>query len=346
MSALTPASEVMLRHSDEFIQRRVIFAGDLQDALPAQFEAAEVRVHTNQYHHWQLLSNTLEDNVQFGLLADADFLAQSDTLIYYWPKSKQEAQFQLANLLSMLPIGTDIFIVGENRCGVRSAEEMLSDFATLTKIDSAHRCGLYHARLDKQPEFDPEGWWHSYQVDDVTIKTLPGVFSKDALDSGSYLLLSTFNEPFKGRVLDVGCGAGVLASVLSKQSPKIKWTLSDVSAAAIEASRATLAANEIEAEVIASNVYSDIQGRFDMIISNPPFHDGLQTSFHAAEMLIRGATGHLHVGGKLRIVANSFLPYPALLDAAFGSHEVLAQNGRFKVYQATVGRAPRAKAKR
>lgn len=62
-----------------------------------------------------------------------------------------------------------------------------------------------------------------------------------------------------------------------------------------------------------------------MIISNPPFHDGLQTSFHAAEMLIRGATGHLHVGGKLRIVANSFLPYPALLDAAFGSHEVLTR---------------------
>lgn len=119
-----------------------------------------------------------------------------------------------------------------------------------------------------------------------------------------------------------------------------------MSAAAIDASRATLAANDIEAEVIASNVYSDIQGRFDMIISNPPFHDGLQTSFHAAEMLIRGATGHLHVGGKLRIVANSFLPYPALLDAAFGSHEVLAQNGRFKVYQATVGRAPRAKTKR
>lgn len=40
MSALTPASEVILRHSDEFIARHVLFAGDLQDALPAQFDAA------------------------------------------------------------------------------------------------------------------------------------------------------------------------------------------------------------------------------------------------------------------------------------------------------------------
>ncbi|ELI8097147.1 16S rRNA (guanine(1207)-N(2))-methyltransferase RsmC [Yersinia enterocolitica] len=341
MSALTPASEVILRHSDEFIARHVLFAGDLQDALPAQFDAAGIRVHTNQYHHWQLLNNTLDENVQFGLVATPETVATCDTLVYYWPKSKQEAQFQLANLLSLLPVGCDVFVVGENRSGVRSAEEMLSEFAQLTKIDSARRCGLYHGRLDKQPEFDADAWWESYQVGDVIVKTLPGVFSRDSLDSGSHLLLSTFSEPFKGSVLDVGCGAGVLACVLAQQSPKIKWTLSDVSAAAIEASRATLAANNIEAQVIASNVYSDIKGRFEMIISNPPFHDGIQTSLTAAEMLIRGATAHLHVGGKLRIVANSFLPYPALLDAAFGSHEVLAQNGRFKVYQATVGRPPR-----
>lgn len=98
MSALTPASEVMLRHSDEFIERRVLFAGDLQDSLPAQFEAADVRVHTQQYHHWQLLNRTMGDNVQFGLTVDPAFVANCDTLVYYWPKSKQEAQFQLCNI--------------------------------------------------------------------------------------------------------------------------------------------------------------------------------------------------------------------------------------------------------
>lgn len=173
------------------------------------------------------------------------------------------------------------------------------------------------------------------------MKTLPGVFSRDGLDVGSSLLLSTLEKHMKGKVLDIGCGAGVMASVLSRLSPKVKLTLSDVNAAAVESSRATLAANGIEGEVIVSNVYSDITGRFDMIISNPPFHDGLQTSLTAAETLIRGALKHLPIGGSLRIVANAFLPYPDILDATFGSHEVLAQNGRFKVYQATVGRPPR-----
>ncbi|MGO3399334.1 MAG: 16S rRNA (guanine(1207)-N(2))-methyltransferase RsmC, partial [Serratia proteamaculans] len=262
MSALTPASEVMLRHSDEFIERRVLFAGDLQDALPAQFEAADVRVHTQQYHHWQLLNRAMGDNVQYGLTVDAAFVAECDTLIYYWPKSKQEAQFQLCNILALLPVGTDVFVVGENRSGVRSADQMVEDYATLVKIDSARRCGLYHGRLDTQTEFNLEDWWESYQLHDLEVKTLPGVFSRDGLDVGSSLLLSTLDKHMKGKVLDVGCGAGVMASVLSKLSPKMKLTLSDVNAAAIESSRATLAANGIEGEVIVSNVYSDITGRF------------------------------------------------------------------------------------
>jgi len=341
MSALTPASEVLLRHIDEFTGRRVLFAGDLQDDLPTDFDAEEVRVHTNQYHHWQMLSKSLQENVQFGLLADAEFIAPSDLLIYYWPKSKQEAKFQLFNLLSQLPVGIDVFVIGENRSGVRSAETILEGLCELSKVDSARRCGLYHGRLEQQPEFDPEGWWQDYMVEEVTIKTLPGVFSQDGLDSGSLLLINTFEEPIKGKVLDIACGSGVLASVLATYSPKMKVTLSDVSAAALEASRATLEANGLQGEVIASNVYSDIKSRFDLIISNPPFHEGLQTSLHAAEMLIRGAVNHLNIGGQLRIVANAFLPYATLLDAAFGSHEVLAQNGRFKVYQATRGRPPR-----
>lgn len=79
-----------------------------------------------------------------------DDVADCDTLIYYWPKNKPEAQFQLMNLLSLLPVGTDIFVVGENRSGVRSAEQMLADYAPLNKVDSARRCGLYFGRLEKQ----------------------------------------------------------------------------------------------------------------------------------------------------------------------------------------------------
>ncbi|AGB79802.1 16S RNA G1207 methylase RsmC [Enterobacteriaceae bacterium strain FGI 57] len=338
MSAFTPASEVLLRHSDDFEQSRILFAGDLQDDLPARLDTALSRAHTQQFHHWQALAPQMGENVRYSLVAEAADVADCDTLVYYWPKNKPEAQFQLMNILSLLPLGTDIFVVGENRSGVRSAEQMLADYAPLNKVDSARRCGLYHGRLEKQTTFDVEKQWGEYQLDGLTIKTLPGVFSRDGLDVGSQLLLSTLTPHTKGKVLDVGCGAGVLAAMLASHSPKVRLTLCDVSAPAVEASRATLAANGFEGEVFASNVFSEVKGRFDMIISNPPFHDGLQTSLDAAQTLIRTAVRHLNSGGELRIVANAFLPYPAILDETFGFHEVIAQTGRFKVYRAIMTR--------
>ncbi|HCC1313434.1 TPA: 16S rRNA (guanine(1207)-N(2))-methyltransferase RsmC [Salmonella enterica subsp. enterica serovar Paratyphi C] len=338
MSAFTPASEVLLRHSDDFEQSCILFAGDLQDDLPALFECAASRAHTQQFHHWQVLSRQMGDNVRFSLVAQASDVADCDTLIYYWPKNKPEAQFQLMNILSLMPSGSDVFVVGENRSGVRSAEQMLADYAPLNKVDSARRCGLYHGRLEKQPQFSLESWWAEYNIDGLTIKTLPGVFSRDGLDVGSQLLLSTLTPHTKGKVLDVGCGAGVLSAALASHSPKARLTLCDVSAPAVEASRATLAANGLEGEVFASNVFSEVKGRFDMIISNPPFHDGMQTSLDAAQTLIRGAVRHLNSGGELRIVANAFLPYPKILDETFGFHEVIAQTGRFKVYRTVITR--------
>ncbi|WP_435928989.1 16S rRNA (guanine(1207)-N(2))-methyltransferase RsmC [Dryocola sp. BD613] len=343
MSALTPASEVLLRHSDDFTESRVLFAGDLQDDLAARFETAASRAHTQQFHHWQVLSAQMGENVQYGLTAGADIIGDSNTLIYYWPKNKPEAHFQLMNILSLMPVGCDVFVVGENRSGVRSAEQMLEAYCPLTKIDSARRCGLYHGRLETQPQFDEQAWWDEYPHEGMTVKTLPGVFSRDGLDTGSKLLLSTLTPHTKGKVLDVGCGAGVLAITLASHSPKVRLTLCDVSAPAVEASRATLAANGIAGEVVASNVYSEINGRFDMIISNPPFHDGMQTSLDAAHQLIRGAARHLNMGGELRLVANAFLAYPHVLDEVFGSHEVIAQTGRFKVYRAVLARAAKAK---
>lgn len=338
MSALTPASEVLLRHSDDFEESRVLFAGDMQDDLPARLDTAESRAHTQQFHHWQVLSRQLGENARFSLVAEQADVGDSDTLIYYWPKNKPEAQFQLMNILSLLPLGTDIFVVGENRSGVRSAEQILADYCPLNKVDSARRCGLYHGRLEKQPAFDATAFGDSYTLDDLTIHTLPGVFSRDGLDSGSQLLLSTLTPHTKGKVLDIGCGAGVLSAVLASHSPKVRLTLCDVSAPAVEASRATLAANGFEGDVFASNVFSEVTGRYDMIISNPPFHDGLQTSLEAAQTLIRGAVRHLNSGGELRIVANAFLPYPQVLDETFGFHEVLAQTGRFKVYRTVMTR--------
>jgi nitric oxide dioxygenase len=101
MSAFTPASEVLLRHSDDFEQSRILFAGDMQDDLPARFDCADSRAHTQQYHHWQVLSRQMGERVRYSLVAEQNDVADCDTLIYYWPKNKPEADYQPGQYLGV-----------------------------------------------------------------------------------------------------------------------------------------------------------------------------------------------------------------------------------------------------
>lgn len=327
---LSIESEVLARHLPVFEGKSILFFGDVRDDFARSLtQAREVHILTNYFdyaHHRQAVEFSLEN------------ANQAELGVFYWTKNKQECQFQLLQWLSQSSQGQELLVIGENRAGVRSVEKMLEPFGNIAKIDSARRCGLYHFELQNAPDFDCKKFWKSYRLNELEIFALPAVFSSSELDGGTKLLLSTFHKAdgLKGNVLDLGCGAGVIGASLKKMFPKIKLTMSDIHAMALASSERTLAENQLEGKVVASDVFSHIDGRFDLIISNPPFHDGIDTAYRAVESLILQAKNHLTKGGELRIVANAFLPYPDLLDQAFGSHQLLAKSTKFKVYSAKV----------
>lgn len=322
-------SEVLNRHLGLFDKKSVLFFGDVRDRFADEIatKTAGVSIFSSYFDY----ANQYAD-VEFGL----ECQKQAALAVFYWTKNKQECQFQLCQWLSQSPIGQEMLIIGENRAGVRSVEKMLSPFGEIAKIDSARRCGLYHFRLQQSPPFDCNKFWKSYRLQGLDIFALPAVFSSAELDTGSKLLLSTFETQPKlsGKVLDLGCGAGVIGASLKQQFPSITLTLSDIHAMALASSERTLAENQLVGSIIASDVFSDITEKFDLIVSNPPFHEGIDTAYQAVQSLIAQAKNHLNKGGELRIVANAFLPYPDLLDRAFGSHQLLAKSTKFKVYSA------------
>lgn len=325
---LSLESEVLIRHLPLFENKSVLLFGNIRDDFDSQLaNTKNVAIFSSYFDFARHRSR-----VQFGLECETP----AELTIFYWTKNKQECQFQLMQWLSRCENGQEMLIIGENRAGVRSVEKMLAEFGEIAKIDSARRCGLYHFKLTTVPNFDCKKFWKSYRLQALDIFALPAVFSSAELDNGTKLLLSTFhkNDGLKGKVLDLGCGAGVIGASLKQQFPKIKLTMSDIHAMALVSSQRTLAENQLEGEVIASDIFSHIEGRFDLIVSNPPFHDGIDTAYQAVENLIKNAKSHLNKGGELRIVANAFLPYPDLLDQAFGQHQVLAKTGKFKVYAA------------
>ncbi|MED5500422.1 MAG: methyltransferase, partial [Pseudomonadota bacterium] len=186
---------------------------------------------------------------------------------------------------------------------------------------------------------DPDAVWQTFTAEGLTLETHPGVFGHGKLDEGTRLLMEALQQsplPARGnaplRALDVGCGDGILAAWLARQGCEV--TAVDINEFAVEATRRTLAANQLTGTVVQSNVYRQLEGTFEAIVSNPPFHQQRAVDYGPAERLIREAPAHLVDGGSLTLVANAFLPYPDWLEAAFGSFEILADNRRFRVYRA------------
>lgn len=324
-------SQVLERHLPFFNDKTLLFAGGVCDDFPAQIRKITKDVTIWSWYFDYANGQKEKSAVNFSPVCDT----QADLIVYYWTKNKAEVQFQLMQLLANGWENQEVLIIGENRCGVRSAENMLKPFGDIGKIDSARRCGLYHFRLKNRPHFDMRDYWktyHSLKLGALTVYSLPGVFSANELDAGTELLLSTINTHIRGDVLDLGCGAGVIGAYVKQCNPQTRVMLTDIHAMALASAERTLAENRLAGNVLASDVFSHVQGKFDLIISNPPFHDGIDIAYHAVNQLIKDARWRLKDGGELRIVANAFLPYPDWFDKYFDSHRVLAKTNKFKVY--------------
>ena len=258
--------------------------------------------------------------------------------VLFWPKSHALGEWWLLWLCANLPPGTPLQLVGENQGGIKRVLKVLAALGLgCRKRDSARRCTLFETRLDRVG-LEPEAVWSQFEAEGLTLVSHPGVFGHGKLDDGTQLLLEQLEQVLPGpeqalEVLDVGCGDGVISAWLARRGHAV--TAVDVSDFAVQATRRTLAANGLTGQVMVSDVYSALtERRFAAIVSNPPFHQERSIDYGPAGRLILEAPRHLQPGGELLLVANAFLPYPNLLEGAFGSFEIHADDRRFRIYRA------------
>ena len=338
MSAYIAPSQIAQRQLAHFAGKNVLVAGEVEDLFPIELSQTcnSVCVFTTNYGYHRKLSAYSE--VQSIFAAELNEEVNADLLLLYWPKAKAEAEYLLNMLLAKLGVNTEVVVVGENRSGVKSIEKMFRRFGHIKKYDSARRCSYYWGQcIEEPPRFVFEQWFKEYQVEyrdmSLIIRSLPGVFSHGEFDVGSQLLLDNLPD-IDGKVLDFGCGAGVIGCVIAKLNPDVELEMCDISALAVASSQATLERNQLNGNVFASDVYSDTGSDYHFIVSNPPFHSGLETSYSATESLLGNSPSHLKSNGTILIVANSFLKYPPIIEAAFGHCNTLSKTNKFVIYQA------------
>jgi len=258
---------------------------------------------------------------------------QPQRIILLWPKAKMLALNLVELIASQLPAdNTEVYVVGANDAGGKSIGKACQPFTQHNeKLDSARRCSLWRLQLSAQPE---QNWLKkaaSFPHQQHSYLTLPGVFSHGKLDSGTRVLLEHLPAPAHGRLLDLGCGSGVIGLSLKKVQPALDVTLADVDAFALRSAELNSMRLGLETTVVASNGLASIEGRFDYIISNPPFHQGKETDYRFAENLLRQAKQHLVNDGQLWIVANRHLGYEEWAQQHFQQCEQMAQQEGFKI---------------
>jgi len=266
---------------------------------------------------------------------------KAESAVIFLPKSKPLIDMTLILVSEKISENGIIVLAGEKNAGIESAKKLYEkNIGPVEQKIAGNHSALYVGKnkklnIGKKLEDFVSYFPLVYKDVEIEIANLPGVFSAGELDPGTKLLLD--NIPYtKKKVLDVGCGAGVIGCLYKKNNPESDVTMSDYSKLAIIASKETLKRNVTKAEVIESDVFENINGKFDLIVTNPPFHKGIDTDYSFIEKFAEGAKNHLNTGGEVYVVANSFLSYKEILERHIGPTEIITDTDKFRIFKTTV----------
>ena len=181
--------------------------------------------------------------------------------------------------------------------------------------------------FSKQPttKSNPQAIEFHYHNHKFVFNSDRGVFSKDHVDFATQLLIESVEVQKNQKVLDLGCGYGVIGIVLSKITP-LELTMIDVNQRALELTNQNLLKHGVNAEVIESDGFEKLTETYDHIITNPPIRIG-KTSLYK---LFFNAKSHLKPKGILWIVMHKkhgVLSAVKYLNELYTVNTVIKQKG-------------------
>lgn len=297
-------------------------------AAPAEFPAKLVPVQSHRGEFLRLQAARLEP---ISRVEGENF----DGALVLLGKHRGENDNRIAEALKRVKAGGLIVVAGGKEDGVQPMRKRLGGLG----IEAEHMPKYHGVALWFNAPDDASAAVAKLGARDTLVDgrfhTRAGMFSHDRVDDGSELLASRLPESFDGNAADFGAGWGYLSIMLAERAPRTaRIDLFEADFEALEWAKANLAANcpKLSARFFWQDLTREpAKEKYDLVIMNPPFHQGHAAEPGLGQTMIKAAAQALRGGGQLLLVANRGLPYESILAEDFREHGETCRNARFKV---------------
>lgn len=167
------------------------------------------------------------------------------------------------------------------------------------------------------------------EVKDIEMEfnTSKDVFSPQGIDKGTLAMLSTIEYKSHDKVLDLGCGYGIVGILSAKIVGVENVIMTDIDDKAVNLAIENAALNDVgEVKIYQSDGFKSINERdFTLIISNPPYH----VDFSVPKEFIEKGFNRLIIGGKMYMVTKRKDWYKNKFISIFGGVAITEIDGYY-----------------
>ena len=170
----------------------------------------------------------------------------------------------------------------------------------------------------------------------LNLSSKAGIYGAEKIDQGSLFLCETVLQHYDHqafeKVLDIGCGNGLISLVLAKTFASSEFIATDNNITAVTLCELNFANNDVKGPIILDDCADTIASKqFDLIVSNPPFHQGFDTSENLTIRFLAATERLLTKRGEAWFVMNRFLKVESLAKKTSLQMDLMSENSQFKI---------------
>jgi len=299
---------------------------------------------------WLSRQGTLENLKRNNIATDQLQLLSSlqpvpehlDLVLIKIPKSLAFLEYQLHQLRPALHKDSIIMGAGMSRHIHKSTLQLFEQILGPTRTSLARKkARLIHSQLNTSADPGSNPWPKQYPLEntDLILSNHANVFSREQLDIGSRFFLQHIPR-LEGpcRIIDLGCGNGVMGIMAAQVNPQAELLFVDESYMAVASAETNFNAAPGETGKAVFKINDGLENitadSADLILLNPPFHQQHAMGDPTAWRMFRQSRRCLKNGGELRVIGNRHLGYQAKLKRLFGNCTLVAGNNKFVICSA------------